>query len=353
MEKHFSMSRISLIDFFSAGLALAALLATWPVQATTLADCRAIADDTGRLACFDRLTDEAIALVASSAKPPAENRLDNIAVTVPDSLLGRAWELDAGNRDPILRIRPYKPVYMLPLFHSSRPNRTPYSPAAGHTLDAKMPLNADEAKLQISLKTRIATDLIAGNGDLWFGYTQSSRWQVYNDGFSRPFRETNHEPELMLLWRTDYELAGWRGRFFNLALNHQSNGRSLPLSRSWNRVMLSADLERQDWTLSLRPWWRVPESAEKDDNPDIARYLGRGDLNLVRRWGSHQFSLTIRHSLRGGRDGHGAIQADYGFPIAGDLRGHLQLFSGYGESLIDYNHRANVIGLGVSLLEWY
>jgi phospholipase A1/A2 len=348
---------------FRSCLFLAVAAASPFAVAASLADCRTLADAGARLACYDALAFASAPATATASLGGHEGGLTApplpaLAATPPVALsdastpLARAWELDPDSRGRILRIRAYRPVYLLPLFYSSAPNDMPSSPSPGHTSDSQS-LNHTEAKLQISLKTKLAEDLFGNNGDLWFGYTQSSRWQVYNSGDSRPFRETNHEPEAMLVFRTDYELAGWRGRLFNLSLNHQSNGRSLPLSRSWNRVMLSADFERNDWTLSIRPWWRISEATSQDDNPDISNYLGRGDIHLVRTWGDRQLSLLARHSLRGGENSHGALQLDYAFPIAGDLRGHLQWFSGYGESMIDYNHRANYFGLGVSLLEWY
>lgn len=348
----------SLSRFSFAALLLAL---TAPLQAADVATCRAYRNDTERLACYDRLAEGNPAVAPAAPAPTAaipapaatEANLKAPAPGASTSLLGKAWELDDEQRGHILRIRPYQPVYLLPLFHASTPNRLPSSPSAGHTVSEPIDLSTNEAKLQISLKTKMAEDIFGSNGDLWFGYTQSSRWQVYNGGLSRPFRETNHEPEAMLVWRTDYDLLGWRGRLLNLSLNHQSNGRSLPLSRSWNRLMLGVSLEKDEWTATLRPWWRLPESAGKDDNPDIANYLGRADLLLVRRTGNHQFSLLLRHSLRTGESSRGAVQLDYAFPIAGELRGHLQWFSGYGESLIDYNHRSNYFGLGVSLLEWY
>jgi phospholipase A1/A2 len=323
--------------------------------AQTIADCRALVADAERLACYDALSAAPVS-IAPVQVAPAPSELNNPSHQIDENksaLLDSAWELDPAHRGHILRIRPYKPVYILPFFYSSAPNREPGSPAAGHGSDSLNELSATEAKLQISFKNKLLEDVFGDNGDLWFGYTQSSRWQVYHGGTSRPFRETNHEPELMLLWRTDYTVAGWHSRLFNFSLNHQSKGRSLPLSRSWNRAMLSVALERNDWILTLRPWWRISERSSKDDNPDISNYLGRADLQLVRRWGDQQFSMLLRHSLQGGRDNRGAIQLDYAFPIAGELRGHLQWFSGYGESMIDYNHRSNYYGFGVSLIEWY
>ncbi|MCL2523889.1 MAG: phospholipase A [Betaproteobacteria bacterium] len=332
------------------------LVSASAAQAETLAVCRAVADDAARLSCYDRLAggEEAAPIAPLSAAPaeplasseqPAAN--EPIAVTA----LGKAWELDPGERGHILRARAYKPVYVLPWFHARRPNTQPDSPALGRSSPALDNLSANEAKFQISFKSKLAEDLFGDNGDLWFGYTQSSHWQVYSGNASRPFRETNYEPEAMLLWRTDYPLLGWRGRFVSLGINHQSNGQGLPLSRSWNRVILTAAFERDDWALILRPWWRIPEGSD-DDNPDISSYLGRADVQLLRRWGNHQLSLLLRHNLRGGSGSRGALQIDYAFPIAGELRGHLQWFSGYGESMIDYNHRNTSYGIGVSLIEW-
>ena len=61
----------------------------------------------------------------------------------------------------------------------------------------------------------------------------------------------------------------------------------------------------------------------------------------------------LRHSLRGGSRSHGAAQLTWSFPMGGNFRGYLELFKGYGESMIDYNHNATYLGLGVSLLDWY
>jgi phospholipase A1 len=341
--------------YFFRPLAFAIMLLGLHSQASaaSLDECRRIADDTRRLACYDGIPNtpaiapEPLASTATTA-PEAPTK----TTAAEPSLLSQAWELDPEQRGHILRIRQYKPVYILPLFYTDSPNRAPSSPSADHTAPSTDLRNV-EAKLQISLKSKLAEDIFGDNGDLWFGYTQSSRWQVYSPNISRPFRETNHEPEAMFVWRTDYQLGDWRGRYLSLGINHQSNGRSLPLSRSWNRVIAAFGFENEDWTATIRPWWRIPEQKNQDDNPDIASYLGRADLQLVHRLGRQQFSLLLRHNLQFNRDSRGALQLDYAFPLAGELRGHLQWFSGYGESMIDYNHRANYFGFGVSLLEWY
>ena len=268
------------------------------------------------------------------------------------SLLDSRWELAKDSKLGVFQMRAYKPVYLLPAFWTSNVNETPSSSNPDNTVTTPQELTSVETKFQISFKTKIAENLFGDNGDLWTAFTQSSRWQVYNGDQSRPFRETNYEPEAMLVFRNNYSVGGWKGRMTGIGINHQSNGRGDPLSRSWNRVILNIGLDRENWAFVVRPWWRIPE-GHGDDNPDIQNYIGRGDAMLVYSKDGHEFSLLGRHSLRGGDDSHGSLQMDWGFPIDRTLRGRLQVFHGYGESLIDYNHKATYVGLGISLLEWF
>jgi len=99
-------------------------------------------------------------------------------------------------------------------------------------------------EIQISIKAKLAEGLLFGYGDVWAGYTQSSRWQVYNAEISRPFRETNCEPEAMLVFGTDYHLLGLHGRMLGLSLNHPSNGRGQPLVAQLEPVDRDGGLRR-------------------------------------------------------------------------------------------------------------
>ena len=106
-------------------------------------------------------------------------------------------------------------------------------------------------------------------------------------------------------------------------------------------------------SIMLRPWWRVPETFKDDNNPDILDYVGRGEMQVVHSWNSQEFALTLRHTLRFGDNNRGSARLSWSFPISGSLRGYVEAFSGYGESLIDYNHNATYLGVGLSLLDWY
>lgn len=313
--------------------------------------CRAIRAEKERLDCYDQLFGAPEgALIEQTPNPPVAA----VPEPKPSSLLDQRWELTPDQKQGSFRVDPHKPVYILTAFHASSANDKPSSPAAGHSVLESLGLQNNETKFQISLKSKLWEGVIGDSSDLWFGYTQSSRWQVFNGAQSRPFRETDYEPELMLNFRTHADLPfGWDLRMSGVSLTHVSNGRDVPLSRSWNRVIGQIGIDRPGWTIVARPWWRIHEDRASDDNPDIEDFMGRGEVLVTRNWGGHELSALFRHSLRGGERSHSAVELNWAFPIHGELKGYLQFFSGYGESLIDYNHSANYVGLGVSLIEWY
>ncbi len=266
-----------------------------------------------------------------------------VAEESTDSAIDQRYQLEWETYDNPFAITPHRPTYILPLAYNDSPNNEPYS---GLPLEVEQ----NEIKMQFSFKVPLARKFILGQGMLSFGYTQQSFWQAYNGNYSSPFRETNYEPEILLSFFGDYELGGFHGRLITLSFNHQSNGRSEPLSRSWNRVMLDFVLERDGTYMSIKPWWRIPEDLAGDDNPDIEDYLGNFELRLLRKFGGHSIGLMARNNLD--RDNKGAVQLDYTFPLNNRLRGYLQLFNGYGESLIDYNHYGRSIGVGIMLTDW-
>lgn len=300
-----------------------------PDTPAVLQDCRAIPDDAERLRCYDRLP-AADAPPASAPEPPAlERRLEK--------------ERDLARR--AFAVVPYKPNYIL-YTYSGDPNVAPF-----RAVDPNADLQYQELKFQISLRVPMYNKMFGDNGDLWFGYTQLSFWQAFNHAQSSPFRETNYEPELGLSFHTDFNVLGLHHRLLTFGAVHQSNGRGDPLSRSWNRLWLGFGLERGNFALALRPWYRIPENPATDDNPDILHYVGRGELRAGYKYGEQVFTLVARNNLETVKN-RGGTELDWSFPFSKRIKGLVQYWNGYGESLIDYNARIRRIGVGVLVEDW-
>jgi phospholipase A1 len=330
--------------------------------------CRAITEPSARLACYDAAAANAAAAARSAplgAEPAAatgaatEDRRDRGAnlvatgsLTGGQSLIAQRWELEDRYKAGTFRFTFYRPNYILPVVYSSNVNDSPQTPTQPAPV---LPGSLDqaEAEFQLSFKLKLWEDIFGGSSALWLGYTQRSFWQVYNEDLSRPFRETNYEPELIWTIPTDYEILGLKGRLLAFGLVHQSNGRGDPLSRSWNRAYVMAALERGPFVLQIKPWYRFPDSEEKDDNPDIKDYIGSAEFLAFYKW-REDWVTTLRLRTTFQTDpSWGSAQLDLRFPITSDLRGYLQVFSGYGESMIDYNFRKTAVGLGVSIGTYY
>lgn len=308
-----------------------------------MAECAKIEDDAERLKCYDRLAGRKSRDI-EPAKESAGRALEGKEEKA--SYFSRLWELDEGTRRGKYAIKLHQSTYILPFTYNISPNVDALREA-----DPDKDLKKTEVTFQLSLKVKLWQDILDQKMDLWFGYTQRSFWQFYNFDDSSPFRETNYEPELLLNFRTDYRFLGLNGRFINLGFNHQSNGQSKPLSRSWNRAVVNFGFERGQFSFLLKGWYRIPESAEDDDNPKIEKYLGYGEIWAYYFLKKHRLGLMLRNNLSF-HNNRGALQAEWSFPIVEWVSGYVQYFVGYGESLLDYNHRVNRMGIGLIMADW-
>jgi phospholipase A1 len=312
-----------------------------------LAHCAALTDPEVRLRCYD--------LLAARSPPPAASQGDRIGVAPPEPEVARQGQghqaeqiADRGaeasdlERGRWLGIRPYRRNYILPVTYNSRLNGGRLQESTGGFDPEDV-----EVKFQLSFELPVWERILGQDLDLYFAYTQLSFFQAYNTEYSSPFRDTSYEPELGLNWQPDLELLGWRLNSARLALNHQSNGRTEPLSRSWNRLIGQFRVKHGNLGLGVRLWTRFQEDAEDDDNPDITDFMGHGELFVGYDRGRHRFGLMVRNPRE-----HAGLQLDWSYLLSDRVRFYLQYFNGFGESLIDYDRQVNRIGMGFLLNEW-
>jgi phospholipase A1/A2 len=282
-------------------------------------------------------------LEKKSTKPKTES-----LGTEPTHLLKDRLAIEALNRSNRFILTPHKRNYLLPISHSRTPNIDPYTQT-----DAVLSnLDNTEAEFQLSVKILLRENIFDKNGHLYLGYTNHALWQVYNHQLSAPFRESDHQPEIILGFTNDWKIFGFTNVLNDFTFNHQSNGQAGLLSRSWNRLMFNSVFEKGNFAFALNPWYRLPENPQRypgdpsgDDNPDIVDYLGNFEFSSAYKYKSDIFSLQIRNNLK--KENRNTIELSWTFPVTKTMRGYLNYFDGYGHSLIDYNRRTQVFGVGI------
>ena len=244
-------------------------------------------------------------------------------------------------------LTPHHLNYALLGHYTNGANQAPFERNIGHALD----FQDQEVQFQLSFKFPVAKDLpiLGRNIDIYAAYTNRSFWQFFDDKDSIPFRETNHEPEVWAEFHADIDFLDFNLHKVAIGLNHQSNGQSGSLSRGWNRLFLQGFLQHKNSYLSFKTWQRFEESDEFDNQFDYAKYLGDYEIEAAYKLQDHSFGLTVRNRYLFNK--YGSVQLDYTYPLTKRLKGYVQWFSGYGDSLIDMDYHTNKIGLGIVLAD--
>ncbi|MCL4759873.1 MAG: phospholipase A [Rhodocyclaceae bacterium] len=215
------------------------------------------------------------------------------------------------------------------------------------------------ARFQFSFKYRIFDDhgVVAENvpivRGLYFGFTQTSLWDLESN--SKPFRDSSFRPTLFYSWRlSDPGDRGWLG--LSLGYEHESNGKEDTPSRSIDTLFVRAEgryvlPDGRTWIGIAPKLWTY---LDREDNPDIARYRGYGELGL--RIGRDD-GLMLSSLIRRGTSGKTGVQLDLSYPLRTSVFSgvgtfvHLQAFRGYGETLLEYDlERRTQVRVGVSLV---
>lgn len=93
----------------------------------------------------------------------------------------------------------------------------------------------------------------------------------------------------------------------------------------------------------------IEQASDGDDNPDIEDYLGSGDIKISYLYGRSQLGLLLRNNLKLS-DNKGAVEFSFSYPFfnSPNTFWYTKAFTGYGESLIDYNVNVTKVSFGFS-----
>ena len=249
-----------------------------------------------------------------------------------------ATEKKDGQTDDDQLILPYKQNYFLLSEHRISPQ------------NRKM----EEVKFQFSAK-KLLLDTECGE-EVYFAFTQKAFWQIFdndpddgNDFDSGQFREFNFNAEIFLVL-----FAKSSFRIQTSFLDHESNGASEKTSRSVWRNYLQAYYDFGNFRSSAKYWERNRGlEGDKDENPELENVLGNWEANLRYQKVDGGIELMAREKqdeLTGQIDINVAVNL---IPflkkvVKPGIYLHFQYFSGFGESLIDFDQRVNRVGVGIS-----
>nr|WP_306457769.1 phospholipase A [Aliarcobacter trophiarum] len=228
-------------------------------------------------------------------------------------------------------IYPYKKNYILP---------------ATYSLNSVKDRDNFETSFQLSLEKPISHNFFGLNETISFAYTQKSFWQTASS--SAPFRETNYEPEVFVQIPYDSEYL----KLYKASFLHSSNGKAGENSRSVNRLYLQSYFQFDNFFISPKVWYKIPEN-KNDDMKDFYKYYGYGDISLLYAYKQQTFELILRDNLRLNSSNKGAVEFNYTFPLpefisSKNSYGIFQVFHGYGQSMIDYDREITNFGIGIA-----
>jgi outer membrane phospholipase A len=222
------------------------------------------------------------------------------------------------------------------------------------------------AEFQLSLKYQIfgfqnqANPLANVADHSYFAYTQTSYWDLLTpDPY---FYDNSYKPSFFIYYTNVLRNANWQLDLQG-GTEHESNGRGGVNERSLYTGYLQPTLTialPENFSLSLQPRARLYYWVGHNDT-DIANYRGYADLLAALTWqkpdSEERISFATKYRV-GDEGANPGWLFDLRFNLAA-LPGlnhfnptiQLQYFTGYGQTLLQYNQKSSAFRAGLCL--WY
>ncbi len=200
--------------------------------------------------------------------------------------------------------------------------------------------------------------------NFYLAYTQTSFWDLLSSDPS--FYDTSYKPSAfvsipdILLGRNERPCQ----IDLQAGIEHESNGRGGAGERSLYTAYLQPTFsfgqpQRLQLSLSPRAWVYVIGLSQ--NNPDMADYRGYADLSGTLSWklkgqeNNQAFKLRTAFGL-GDNGSHSSLKIDLSFSVLQWCRWftpriHVQYFTGYGQTLRQYNASSHGLRAGISLYD--
>ncbi|MCO6175911.1 phospholipase A [Flavobacterium sp. NRK F10] len=218
----------------------------------------------------------------------------------------------------------------------------------GSSIEGQPKAENSDTKIQIGFKQRLTDSELPWNTYLFFTYKQKAFWDTYKK--SLPFRETNYNPGISVI--KPFFKNGMLEEFLIFQFEHESNGRDLEYSRSWNYVSIRYIKYLSDkFTASIKFWLPV---GSLDDNPNIIKYRGNQQIDMAFKLNENIFfDSEIRKTYSFDLKGSLLLGLNLRLSKKTNQYLYLQYYLGYSESLIDYDKHTQKIRIGIAFKDLF
>lgn len=187
---------------------------------------------------------------------------------------------------------------------------------------------------------------------LYFAFTDTFFFQVFNDAASSPVRDNDFQPEILYTYPMNVEFWGGALSELTTGYRHISNGEidttqgnAIDKSRGSDRWIFKAIWQSKHFGIDWESFFPIRYYPE---NPDIDRYLGGADLKFYLRYGRHLADITLNGLLsKKNLKRHGGIRLSYTFKLNAFVGLYAQYFVGSGDYLWEYNRFGHRFGVGL------